>query len=118
GSAFYGMIGITSGAMLNVALDPLFIFGFDMGVAGAALATSEPPNKKVTARTKARSRWSIFFFMFFLLYRNSRFFVICAATVMGLPHRATHTCTCTHKNGKTAKRRFTSAIQMQASKAV
>ena len=40
GSAFYGMIGITSGAMLNVALDPLFIFGFDMGVAGAALATS------------------------------------------------------------------------------
>lgn len=40
GSAFYGMIGITSGAVLNVALDPLFIFAFDMGVAGAALATS------------------------------------------------------------------------------
>ena len=40
GSAFYGMIGITSGALLNVALDPLFIFGLDMGVAGAALATS------------------------------------------------------------------------------
>jgi len=40
GSAFYGMIGITSGAILNVALDPLFIFAFDMGVAGAALATS------------------------------------------------------------------------------
>jgi len=40
GSAFYGMIGITSGAVLNILLDPLFIFGLDMGVAGAALATS------------------------------------------------------------------------------
>jgi len=40
GSAFYGMIGITSGALLNVALDPVFIFVLDMGVAGAALATS------------------------------------------------------------------------------
>lgn len=40
GSAFYSMIGITSGALLNVVLDPVFIFVFDMGVAGAALATS------------------------------------------------------------------------------
>ena len=40
GSAFYAMIGITSGALLNVALDPLFIFAFGMGVSGAALATS------------------------------------------------------------------------------
>ena len=40
GSAFYGMIGITSGAILNIILDPLFIFTFDMGVAGAAWATS------------------------------------------------------------------------------
>ena len=40
GSAFYGMIGITSGSILNVLLDPLFIFGLNMGVAGAALATS------------------------------------------------------------------------------
>jgi len=40
GSAFYGMIGITSGAVLNIALDPLFIFTFGMGVAGAAWATS------------------------------------------------------------------------------
>ncbi len=39
GSAFYGMIGMTTGAILNVALDPLFIFVFDMGVSGAALAT-------------------------------------------------------------------------------
>ncbi len=40
GSAFYGMIGVTIGAMLNVALDPVFIFVLGMGVSGAALATS------------------------------------------------------------------------------
>lgn len=39
GAAFWGMVGMVSGAALNVALDPLFIFGFDMGVSGAALAT-------------------------------------------------------------------------------
>ena len=39
GNAAYAMVGIVSGAILNVALDPLFIFVFDMGVAGAALAT-------------------------------------------------------------------------------
>ncbi len=40
GSAFYGMIGMCSGALVNIALDPLFIFGFHMGVAGASLATA------------------------------------------------------------------------------
>jgi len=39
GSASYAMVGITSGAVLNIALDPLLIFVFDMGVAGAGLAT-------------------------------------------------------------------------------
>ena len=39
GNAFYGMLGIGAGAVLNVVLDPIFIFGLDMGVAGAALAT-------------------------------------------------------------------------------
>lgn len=39
GSAFYSMIGITTGAVLNIVLDPLFIFVLDMGVAGAVLAT-------------------------------------------------------------------------------
>ena len=39
GSAYYAMVGIASGAVLNIALDPLFIFVFDMGVSGAALAT-------------------------------------------------------------------------------
>ncbi|MDR1453264.1 MAG: MATE family efflux transporter [Candidatus Margulisbacteria bacterium] len=39
GNAFWSMIGMVSGAALNVALDPLFIFGFNWGLSGAALAT-------------------------------------------------------------------------------
>ncbi|MDR3249342.1 MAG: MATE family efflux transporter [Treponema sp.] len=39
GSAFFGMIGMTSGAVLNIALDPLFIFVFGLGIKGASLAT-------------------------------------------------------------------------------
>ena len=34
-----GMLSIVIGAVINLLLDPLFIFVFDMGVAGAALAT-------------------------------------------------------------------------------
>ncbi len=40
GNAQFGMVGIVSGAILNIALDPLFIFTFDMGVSGASLATA------------------------------------------------------------------------------
>ena len=39
GNAFFSMIGLVSGAVLNVGLDPLFIFVFRMEVAGAATAT-------------------------------------------------------------------------------
>ena len=34
-----GMITVTVGAVVNIVLDPIFIFGMDMGVRGAALAT-------------------------------------------------------------------------------
>ncbi len=34
-----GMLTVCIGAVANIALDPLFIYAFDMGVAGAALAT-------------------------------------------------------------------------------
>ena len=39
GKASFAMVGITVGGLLNIALDPLFIFTLDMGTAGAALAT-------------------------------------------------------------------------------
>lgn len=39
GNAFYAMIGIVSGAVVNIILDPLFMFTLNMGVGGAALAT-------------------------------------------------------------------------------
>lgn len=40
GSAFYAMIGIVSGAVINIVLDPILIFVCGMGIAGAALATT------------------------------------------------------------------------------
>ena len=39
GRASYAMVGIVSGAILNFALDPLLIFGMNLGVAGAGWAT-------------------------------------------------------------------------------
>lgn len=39
GNAFYAMIGVTVGALLNIVLDPILIFTFNMGISGAALAT-------------------------------------------------------------------------------
>lgn len=39
GFAKKGMLAVMLGAVLNIVLDPLFIFGLRMGVAGAALAT-------------------------------------------------------------------------------
>ena len=39
GYATTGMLSVAIGAVANLILDPLFIFGFHMGMAGAALAT-------------------------------------------------------------------------------
>ena len=39
GAAVASMIGLCSGGILNIALDPLLIFTFGMGTAGAAVAT-------------------------------------------------------------------------------
>jgi len=40
GKAKFAMVGLTTGGLLNLALDPLFIFGFGWGIAGAAIATA------------------------------------------------------------------------------
>ena len=39
GNASFAMWGIVSGAIINVGLNPIFIFLFDWGITGAALAT-------------------------------------------------------------------------------
>ena len=40
GLAAYAMVGITTGSLLNILLDPLLIFGLGLGTAGAAIATA------------------------------------------------------------------------------
>lgn len=40
GKASLAMIGLTTGGLLNIALDPLFIFTFNLGIAGAGIATA------------------------------------------------------------------------------
>lgn len=39
GNAFFSMVGLVSGAVLNCVLDPIFIFALGWGIKGAALAT-------------------------------------------------------------------------------
>ncbi len=39
GLAVYSMVGITTGGILNMILDPILIFGFQMGTMGAGVAT-------------------------------------------------------------------------------
>lgn len=40
GRASFAMVGLVTGGILNMVLDPLFIFGFGMEVGGAGLATA------------------------------------------------------------------------------
>lgn len=40
GKATFAMVGLTFGGVLNMFLDPIFIFGLDLGIAGAGLATT------------------------------------------------------------------------------
>ena len=39
GKAFFSMIGLTTGGILNIILDPIFIYALDLGISGAAIAT-------------------------------------------------------------------------------
>ena len=40
GKAVLSMVGLCAGGIINIALDPLFIFTFGLGISGAALATA------------------------------------------------------------------------------
>ena len=40
GKASLGMIGLMAGGILNMIGDPIFMFGFHMGIAGAGLSTA------------------------------------------------------------------------------
>ena len=40
GKAFFAMIGLTIGGLINIIGDPIFIFVFDMGISGAGLSTA------------------------------------------------------------------------------
>lgn len=62
GKATLAMIGLTTGGILNMLLDPLFIFGFHMGIAGAGLATA----------LSQYISFGILFFMFFRKKTQSR----------------------------------------------
>ena len=39
GKSLYAMLSVIIGAVMNIILDPIFIYAFDMGIKGAALAT-------------------------------------------------------------------------------
>lgn len=39
GRSAFSMIGMVTGGILNIILDPIFIFAFDLGISGAAIAT-------------------------------------------------------------------------------
>ena len=54
GKAAFAMIGLMAGGVLNIALDPLLIFGLHMGVAGAGLATA------LSQAVSAGILWSMF----------------------------------------------------------
>lgn len=61
GLAFVGMIGLGAGGLLNIAIAPLFIFAFELGIAGAGWATavSQTLSFAVLLAHYARGRGSI-----------------------------------------------------------
>lgn len=59
GNAFYSMLGLATGSILNIGLAPLFIFKFNMGISGAAIAT-------------IISQFISFSILFFMCQRNEK----------------------------------------------
>lgn len=66
GKALISMVGLVTGALLNIALDPLLIYGFGMGMTGAAVATAISQTVSLaillyiyfSGRTITKLRWS------------------------------------------------------------
>ena len=83
GNAILAMIGMILGAVINAALDPLFIFVMGMGVEGAALAT-------VIARLICTMLYAAYFFRggsllrFSLKHLRLRFCVVREIVALGL----------------------------------
>ena len=81
GSATLSMVGMGIGGILNIILDPIFIFTFNMGVAGASLATAISKWVSfailifpyITRRSLQISPFLLFHFAFLL--RNINFFI-------------------------------------------
>ncbi len=79
GNASYAMVGLVSGGILNIILDPLFIFTFNLGTAGAAIATVISQIFSfvllligTTKGTNLRIRFSKFSFKFYYLKEITR----------------------------------------------
>lgn len=67
GKAFYGMIGLGLGGVLNMIGDPILIYGFHMGILGAGLSTAISQTISfivllVIFKKKAQSRIELKFF--------------------------------------------------------
>lgn len=67
GKARLAMVGLTAGAILNIVLDPIFIFGLGLGTAGAGLSTALSQvisfclllYMYVSGKTQCRIAWDI-----------------------------------------------------------
>ncbi len=75
GKATLAMIGLTTGGILNIILDPILIFGCDMGIAGAGLATA----------ISQYISFCILFSVFLLGKTQSRISLKYAAVSLGIP---------------------------------
>lgn len=73
GMATLAMIGLTTGGILNMALDPLFIFAMNMGISGAGLATA----------LSQYISFAILLYMFLRRKTQSRLSLKCFARDMG-----------------------------------
>lgn len=71
GKAFYAMIGLVSGGVLNMIGDPILMFGFHLGIHGAGLST-------------AISQY-ISFFILFHMFKSGK-------TISKIPHRLPKHC--------------------------